>query len=114
MTYDFWAFVLISLAVWRIANMLSDIDQSGPWQILDKIRRRAGLKYNENSIPYANPGSLADMLTCIYCNSVWIAIFFYILWNVNQTLTIIVSIPLALSAVAIFLQEWVNGRGKMG
>lgn len=114
MTYDIWGFVLIALATWRIANMLSDTDQSGPWQILDRIRKRAGLKYNENSVPYANPGSLADMLTCVYCNSIWIGILFFILWNANQTLTIIVSIPLALSATAIFLQEFLNGRSKMG
>lgn len=114
MSYDLWAFLLIGLAVWRIANMLSDTDQSGPWQILDRIRKGAGVQYSENSVPYTKPGSLADMITCVYCNSIWIAIMFYILWNVNQTLTIIVSTPLALSAVAIFLQEWLNGRSKMG
>lgn len=114
MKYDLWAFILIGMATWRIANMLSDTDQSGPWQILDKFRKRVGLQYNQYSEPYAKPGSLADMITCVYCNSIWIAIGFYILWNVNQTLTIIVSTPLALSAVAIFLQEFINGRSKMG
>ena len=94
--------------------MLSDTDQSGPFQILDRIRSWVGVKYNANSVPYTKPGSLADLVTCIYCNSIWIPIPFIILWFINHTLTIIVSLPFAFSAIAIFMQEWINGRSKMG
>lgn len=114
MKFDIWVFLLASLAVWRIGNMISDIDQAGPFGVLDWIRLKIGVKFDTYSVPFTERGSLADLMMCIYCNSLWIGVVFLILILINQTLTIIVSLPFALSAVAIILQEFINGRSKMG
>lgn len=99
------AILVIPLAVWRVSNMLSDTSQSGPFGALDWIRHISGVKHDEHSVPYAGKGSIAEMLLCVYCNSIWIGIFFTVAFLVNQIVTIILSLPLALSAVAIFLEE---------
>lgn len=88
--------------------MLADTDQSGPFGILDKIRARAGVKFDERSNKVVKPGSLADMLTCVFCNSIWVALIFVMMYAFVETLTIFVSTVLALSAVAIFIQKGID------
>jgi hypothetical protein len=107
---DIWAFVLISLAVWRVSNMLADTDQSGPFSILDKIRKWVGVTYDEYSNKVVKPGSLADMLTCVYCNSIWVGFIFVLGWIFVQDLTIFVSTMLSFSSIAIFIQEILNAK----
>lgn len=104
--------VVIALAVWRISNLLSDTDQTGPFNILTWIRIKAGMKYDMYSQPTTIPGSFADMLMCVYCNSVWIGLIFTLLYLYNQEVTFFVSLPFALSAVAIIIQEGINHASK--
>ncbi len=104
------ALFVIPLAVWRVANLLSDTGQSGPFEILSKIRSYFGVKFDEQSQPYAKPGSMGDMLICTYCNSIWIGILFTVGLVLNTELTTIFSLPFALSAIAILIQEWLDGR----
>lgn len=106
------AIVIIPLAVWRISNMLSDYEQVGPFDILHKIRIRTGMYYDQWSQPMYKSGSFADMMSCVYCNSIWLGIVFTILWLVNQEVTIIVSLPFALSAMAIIIEEWKNSHAN--
>jgi hypothetical protein len=56
------AFVLCTLAVWRIAHLFARED--GPGDVVVGLRRRAG---------HSQFGNLLD---CFYCLSVWIAIPF--------------------------------------
>jgi hypothetical protein len=100
------------LAVWRISNMLADTDQEGLFNSLDWIRHKVGVTYKTEpwngiyNVPYGEPGSIAAGVLCVYCNSIWLGILFAILWFVNQKVTIIVSLPFALSAMAILIEEW--------
>lgn len=99
--------ILAALAVWRMSNMLADFDQEGPGRILVKLRYLAGVRYNENSVPYPKT-NLAQGLTCVYCNSVWIgAVFGLMLYSVPE-FTLWFSLPLAFSAVAIILERLVK------
>lgn len=106
------AFFAIPLAVWRLSNMLADTEQSGPLALLDWIRLHAGVKFDEHSMPYAENGSFGQMLICVYCNSIWIGILFTIGLIINIQVTTIVSLPFALSAIAIFVQEIINGKTR--
>jgi len=111
MNYDIWGFILIGLAVWRISDMLSDTNQSGLYGTLDWLRSIVGVKYDANSIPFGKYGSIASGILCLLCCSVWLGFLFTILWCINQKLTILVSLPFALSAVAILIEDWrTNGR----
>ncbi len=54
-----YRFVLVVLAVWRITHFLQAED--GPWEIVVRLRRRAGKT------------AWGDLLDCFYCLSLWIA-----------------------------------------
>jgi hypothetical protein len=56
---DGLAFLLCTLAVWRVAHLLSQED--GPFDIVFKVRRAVG------------QGFLGSLLDCFYCLSLWIA-----------------------------------------
>lgn len=104
--------IIVSLAVWRVANMLADADQSGPGELLDWFRGLVGVKYTDTNVPYWKPGSLAGLVMCVDCSSVWLGMLGVLAFAVTPMLTIIVSLPFALSAVAMLLETW--WRNKNG
>ena len=55
----FYWLVLGVLVTWRITHLFST--ESGPWDVLGKFRRFAGT------------GMFAELLSCFYCLSIWIA-----------------------------------------
>ena len=93
--------IVLPLAVWRVANMLADTDQSGPFELLDWLRGMAGVKYADSNVPYWKPGSLAALIMCVDCSSVWLGMLGVVAFAVAPMLTIFVSLPFALSAVAM-------------
>jgi hypothetical protein len=102
------SFLLISLAVWRVSNMLADTDQSGPGEILDWLRAQVGVKYTEDSVPYWKPGSFASGLMCVRCSSVWFGFIAAVCYIANSHLTVLVALPFALSGAAILLQSFLK------
>lgn len=76
--------LISTLAVVRICILLQEDD--GPFHVFDKLRRWAGLipveelempeqiKYSDQQ--YIHDGNFfAEVLNCIYCLSVWVALF---------------------------------------
>lgn len=59
---DGQAFVLCTLAVWRVAHLLARED--GPFDVVFKLRRRVGESF------------LGRLLDCFFCLSLWIAVPF--------------------------------------
>jgi len=55
----FYLLVLGILCVWRVTHLLNAED--GPWDLLLRLRQRAGT------------GFWANLLDCFYCLSLWIA-----------------------------------------
>jgi hypothetical protein len=104
--------IVISLSVWRISNMFADINQEGLFNSLDWIRYKVGVRYKDNpgagtyNIPYGKPGSIASGILCMWCNSIWVGTLFTIFAVCNLKVTTIGSLPFALSAVVIFIEEW--------
>ena len=103
--YTILSILTMPLAVWRISNMLADTEQSGPFGMLDWIRMKAGVKYDQFSDPVYKRGSIASGILCLVCSSTWFGILFTILLICNQKVTFFVSLPFALSAMAMFIQQ---------
>jgi hypothetical protein len=99
--------VLMALATWRIANMLADTDQSGPFNLLDKFRLVAGVRFDAQSQPYPI-NNFAEGLLCVTCNSVWIGIGFAALYAASPVAAFWFSLPLVFSAVAMLLNRWIG------
>ena len=94
MTPFYWLLLGV-LVTWRITHLLST--ESGPWDVLGKLRQFAGM------------GQFGELLSCFYCLSLWIAAPFACLladgWRHRLLLW-----P-ALSAGAILLER-VTARGE--
>ena len=76
------------------------VEEDGPFDLFFKIRSR----FKE--------GFFFDRLFgCVWCLSVWVGAFLVFGAIINKTLTGWIALPFALSAVAIFITEYIDGEG---
>jgi hypothetical protein len=83
---DWWEAVLLSLAAWRVFQLLSEDE------ILDIPRRYVTRKI---------PPYWADFILCVYCIGFWIVLAWWAAWEVWPHGTLVVATPFALSAGVI-------------
>ena len=57
------------LATWRLSHLL--MAESGPGDILGRLRDRIGVAYDEASAPYGK-NIIASAFVCLWCLSVWV------------------------------------------
>jgi hypothetical protein len=102
-------FVLMALATWRLARLLVDPEELGPWGVLVWLRIRLGWRWDEyGELYFVGSGirrQLATMISCVWCSSVWIGLVFTVIYLISPTAAVIVALPLALSTAAIVIQE---------
>jgi Protein of unknown function (DUF1360) len=86
----FFRFLIAALATWRLAFLLTR--ERGPWGVLERLRRGT-----EHRVA-------GELLTCVKCAGVWIAIpfAFFVRGNWPE----IVVTWLALSGVVALIDEW--------
>jgi len=104
LTNLFAQLVIVVLANWRIAKMLSDDTELGPGNILLKLRIWLGVEYDEFSM-VRGTNILSEMILCIKCVSVWIGLFSTIAFLLNSHLTAALLMPFALSGLVILIDE---------
>ena len=93
-------FFYLSLAAWRLASLVANED--GPWMIFKRIRQRAEQwcrKYR-----FCSEFGLYELFSCEWCNSVWIGAGLTLLYLWIGEAILYISIPLALSTVAIIIK----------
>jgi hypothetical protein len=98
--------LILGLATFRVSSLFARED--GPAEIFEFIRFKAGVKYNDKSEPYGST-ELAKGLLCVWCNSVWFALFFtaiYLIWNPF----ILFLLPFAVSSIAIIIHELTGNK----
>ena len=97
-TPDWWVFLLLSLAVFRIWRLAAEDE------ILQRPRRwlvRLPAEWEEGEfIPEGYRIELAKFISCPWCLGFWISIAFWLLWLWQPEWTTGLSVPLALSAIA--------------
>jgi hypothetical protein len=91
---DNWLVVFLGLATWRASHMLWT--ESGPLNVF--MRLRAFLATKQRRM-----GGLYDMVSCLYCLSVWVAMV-PALFLAHNPLTF-VGYTLILSSIAIVTHE---------
>lgn len=112
--YLILSLITLPLAIWRLSNMFADTDQEGLFNSLDWIRNRSGVtykdypSYGQYNQPYGEPGSIAALMLCLYCSSIWFGVIFSIMLFCSTKLTFFVSLPFALSSMTIFIGDWRN------
>lgn len=101
-------FFILVLASWRIANLLTDPLEVGPFEVLAKLRSKLGVKFDEYSIPYGT-NEIGKIFSCIWCMSVWVGAvitFLYLLFP--YWVMLIVGLPFGLSAGIVIIHRFVR------
>lgn len=98
---------ILLLATYRWTLLLHN--ESGPAHVFDKLRARAGVRYDKHSNPYGE-NWIAEGFLCPYCLSVWVGVlisaalflatFMHVLEPFFYTL-----LPFALSGGAVYLKK---------
>lgn len=102
--------LLAALATWRLSNLL--VNEDGPFEVFDWLRAQFDVRWEtEVQRHYLLPGSnneVGRMLLCIYCTSIWVAIFFVALTLLLPQVAFVVTAILALSAVSCLLDHYME------
>lgn len=101
---EVWPSILLALAAWRTFQLLVNDD------ILDRPRRwllRLGNDWEKDGDPVPPEYRVrwALFLTCPYCFGAWVAIAWWVAWEIDDYWTEVISIPFALSAGVIGLSK---------
>lgn len=98
--------IILGLATWRVSSLL--VNESGPFGIFIKIREVTGIQHDKNGDAYLIPDNVfAQILSCVWCCSVWVAFFWEIIYLVLPQ-SIVAALPFALSAIAVVVQSVVH------
>lgn len=87
---DFLTFLILIMATWRISSLL--VNEEGPLEIFAGLRLRIA--------------GYTDLLTCIWCCSVWLGLAFTLLYWCLPDIAFWVALPFALSTGAIAWEKW--------
>lgn len=80
-------FEILALAAWRASHIITR--ESGPGAVFRALREDIGI----------DDGSIGELLSCIWCMSVWAGLVVYALWQVKAARPIVYA--LALSAYGL-------------
>lgn len=94
------AILALPFAVWRLSSIF--VSESGPFNIMDKVRYRVGIRYNEYNQVYGT-NTFADLFTCVWCMSVWVSALLVIIMIIDSFVGAMINIALAGSCIAIII-----------
>jgi hypothetical protein len=96
------AFIVLSLAVWRLSSLL--VHEDGPFDIFLRFRHLTGVGYDEWSNVFGS-NEVSRVLTCLWCTSVWVGIALAVLYYLFREPVVWVASPFALSAGAVIVER---------
>ena len=101
-------FLILSLATWRVASIIAN--EAGPFDVFQRLRTWAG-EYEDQGVRSATTW-YGKGLVCLWCLSCHVGIFFFVLYLLSSLKGLswlwLISIPFALSAVAIMVDSEIN------
>lgn len=96
--------IIFGLATWRVASLL--VREDGPMYLFQYIRKMAGIQHDGDGVPYMIPSNFfAQVLSCVWCASLWVGAWFYGMWFLFPESTTIIATALALSTMAIIIDR---------
>lgn len=100
--------VLIGLAAWRLAALLSY--ERGPFDIFINFRSLLGIEHDSTSYePSSWPQNpIAQAITCVWCLGLYTAALSWAIWEFVEPKIVMV---VAASAVLVMVERWNRGSG---
>jgi len=99
--------LVLVLACWRLTSLM--VKEDGPFGMFAKLRHLIGVRQVEGSTTPYGTNVFAEGLSCVWCCSVWVGAALTIAYAIDPGLTILASLPFALSAGAIIVERILNG-----
>src|SRR5574338_1451172 len=96
----FTTFLYLSLAAWRLASLIAN--EEGPWHMFLRFRQLAEKWCNKYK--FCSELGLHELVTCEWCNSVWIGTGLTLLYLWIGDTILYLALPLALSTVVIIIK----------
>jgi len=98
-----WITIGLGAICWRLSSLL--VREDGPFDILAKFRKLAGVYYDEFSRPQGK-NVFAKMLTCVWCTSLWVGLG--LAWASEYSVNVLsyVGVALILSFLTIVFDEY--------
>ncbi len=110
-------FIILALGIWRIANMIVDDSEDGPYDILHWIRFVLGERGVSPDRKYIfEQGAELDFLwnlhyqvyrsmTCIWCATFWFSLIFGMVFLIIPSTALVILFPFALSGAALIVNR---------
>lgn len=106
--------IILSFAAWRIAHIL--LYEEGPGNIFVNFRWRFGIYEEVDKDGFrkqvADPEKanfFTDLISCLYCASVWVGILIAIFYFLFPQITIYIAFPFALSTGILLIDNLMDG-----
>jgi hypothetical protein len=101
-----WINILVfGMATWRISALLTK--ETGPFHIFEKLRKHAGIVHDADGLVVMIPHKFfAELLSCVWCASIWVGSFWVIFWFVSPTISTLCALPFGISAIAIIVDHF--------
>lgn len=97
---DWLALVILALATWRLSSMI--VREDGPGYVFRGLREMAGITHDESGGVVMIPdGFLPQLLSCVYCSSIWVGFIWMIFWTLAPVIAIRFAALFALSTLAV-------------
>ena len=101
--------IVLSLAAWRIANLIVDDSEDGPFDVLIKIRHLLGIRYDSKGrmLSVDQPPvyrELGRAASCMMCLSLWIGLLLTLIPSDFR----IILLPFAISAGALLINKQIK------
>jgi len=91
-------FVVYALATWRVSSLL--VDEAGPFRMFIRLREWVGITHDaDDNVAMIPDRLLPGILSCVWCVSIWVGLFWTLMYFVPYSLYL--ALPFALSAAAI-------------
>lgn len=99
--------IIYCMAVWRVSSLL--VNETGPWKVFENIRNWAGILHDGDGRPYMFPdGFFAQMLSCVWCTSIWVALLMFVFVSLSQFWAFRFGVIMAFSTGAIILDSLIK------
>lgn len=93
---NWFDFIILGLATYRISHML--VWEDGPFNLFDNFQSLIEpCKFFQG------------LFSCVYCLSVWVGAILIFSAIMDKIVTVYLMLPFALSAIAVILEEKING-----
>lgn len=100
-----YLFGILCLAAWRLASLIAN--EKGPFHMFLKFRNT--VVRVERRVGLVRAFHLYEMVSCEWCNSIWIGIGLWLGWNFLGDEFVRWMTPLAISTVVIIIKYSVSG-----